>query len=143
MLKKLNFTFQIFFKSKNLKNFMLRIALYFLTNILAILLLSSILEGFEVGGTFSATVFIIFLTFLNFTVVPILKLLALPINLISLGLVNLIINLLVIIFLAGVLEGVAIIGTFAEQLVTTIIILATLFVTNSLVDSYTETKKDN
>ncbi len=121
---------------------MLRIALYFVTNILVILLLSNFLEGFEVSGTFSATIFILFLTFLNITVVPILKLLALPINLISLGLFNLVINLLVILFLAGVLEGVAIIGSFGEQLITTILILATLFITNSLVDGYTESREN-
>jgi putative membrane protein len=117
---------------------MLRAGLYLVSNILVILVLSFILPGLQVEGAFAATVFILLLTLLNLTVVPILQLFTLPINLITLGLSGFIINFLVTVLLVAVLEGITLTGSILEQGVTVIILMIVMSITNTLVNQFLE-----
>lgn len=70
----------------------------FLVRIALIYGFAQIYAGVTLPSFWSTTVFVIVLAFLNITLKPILQLLTLPINLVTLGLFSLVINAVVILF---------------------------------------------
>ncbi len=80
----------------------------FVLNVLIILGMSQVLgNGFPVSGFLSAAIFILVLTLLNWTLIPILKFMTLPLNFLTLGLVGILINGLAVV-LAGVVLNIRI-----------------------------------
>lgn len=112
---------------------MFRIILYFITNILTILVLSSLLPTFEVIGFSAAFMFIVVLTLLNFTVIPVIKFLTFPINFLTLGLFHGLINILTIGLVANTIRGVDLSGNTTDKFFTALIITFSLSVIHSLV----------
>jgi putative membrane protein len=112
---------------------MFRVLFYFVANIIAILGLSNLLPNFEVSNLTAAFMFIIFLTLLNFTVIPIIKFLTFPINFLTLGLFNALINIVTVGLVANSVKGVELFGTFTEKTLTLLLIVITLSVVQSLV----------
>ena len=78
--------------------------LRFLVNLVVIFGLSRILPGFMELSLTQAGLFVVVLGLLNWTIVPIVKILALPLNFLTLGLVGFIINGLAVSF-TGYLVG--------------------------------------
>ena len=80
----------------------------FILNIVVVLGFSSLFQtGFPIHGIGQAAVFIVILTLLNWTLIPILKFMTFPLNILTLGLVGILINGLAVV-LAGVILNVKI-----------------------------------
>jgi putative membrane protein len=114
---------------------MLKALAYLIVNALAILGLSYLLPNFEVNNYVAAIFFILILTLLNWTVVPVLKFFAFPFNLLTLGLVNGIISLLGISFASWLVDGVDIGGGFWTQAFVTLIIAVVLAVSSGIIEN--------
>ncbi|SEM45462.1 putative membrane protein [Syntrophus gentianae] len=72
---------------------------------LSVLLVAYLLEGIKVSGFFSALMAAAMLGFLNVFFRPILLVLTLPVNLLSLGLFTFLINALILKMASGVISG--------------------------------------
>jgi putative membrane protein len=77
---------------------------------LSLLLTAALLPGIRVGGVFSALVAAAFLGIFNALLRPVLIILTLPINILTLGLFTLVINGLMLQLVASVIKGVEIDG---------------------------------
>ncbi|MDZ4676624.1 MAG: phage holin family protein [Oligoflexia bacterium] len=75
---------------------------------IALMATSYFLSGFQVGGFLSALVISVVIGFANFFIKPILVLLTLPLNIITLGLFMIIINGVILRFCAAVLPNFSI-----------------------------------
>jgi len=92
---------------------MLRIIGYLVANV-AVLMLLNFFPNVDIR-VIPAMVFVVFLTLLNWTIVPIIKLLALPINFLTFGLINGIINLIVLLIMMNVIKGIDINAGLIQQ----------------------------
>lgn len=99
----------------------------FLGTILALLLSAYVLEGFEVDSLYAAIIVAVILGIINITLKPIVLLIALPLQVITLGLFTFIVNALFLLFVASFVQGFAIAG-FVPALLGALIIAATLWV---------------
>src|SRR5689334_6796738 len=82
--------------------------LRWILNALALLVVSYIVPGFEVASFWWALVVALVLGLVNALVRPILLVLTLPINILTLGLFTFVINALMILLVANLLEGFAV-----------------------------------
>jgi putative membrane protein len=112
---------------------MLKIPLYFVVNIISILALSKLLPTFEVTGLFAAFMFVVFLTLLNITVIPVIKFLTFPINFITLGLFHGLVNIITIGIVANTIVGVQLSGTNTDKFLTSFVIAISLSVAHAFV----------
>lgn len=80
---------------------------------LALLLTSYLVEGIQVKGFFSALLAAAFLGILNAIIRPVLILLTLPINILTLGLFTFVINALLLMMVSGVVSGFNVTGFWA------------------------------
>ncbi len=97
----------------------------------AILLAAYLIDGIEVGGFFSAFAAAAILGLLNLFFRPILLLLTLPINILTLGLFTLVINALMLMMASGVIPGLRIQG-FWPALWGSLVISAVSWLMNTL-----------
>lgn len=72
---------------------MIDAALFFTINTIILFILSNVLDNFSVGSILASIAFLIVLTVLNWTIVPVLRFLSMPINLLLFGLVGFLINI--------------------------------------------------
>ncbi|MFA7286596.1 MAG: phage holin family protein [Patescibacteria group bacterium] len=77
---------------------------------LALLAIANIVPGIELAGPFYAFVVALLLALVNLTFKPILILLTLPFNILTLGLFTFVINAFLIWFVAGIADGFSITG---------------------------------
>ena len=98
----------------------------------AIYIAGSILSGFSVGGWSSAFVAALVLGLINFTVKPILKILTLPLTLLTLGLFLFVVNGIAIYLMGMVVSGVHVNGMISAILASIVISLITMAFTNLL-----------
>lgn len=89
----------------------------FLGTVFAVLLAAYLIPGFAVEGFYTAAIVALILGFLNITIRPVLILLTLPLNLLTLGLFSFVINAALIFFIASFVDGFTLIGTFADQFI--------------------------
>ncbi|MBV6644590.1 MAG: phage holin family protein [Cyclobacteriaceae bacterium] len=82
-------------------NFFVRLIL----SSVAVLVVAYLLPGVEVNSFFTAFVLAIVLSFLNYTVKPILIVLTIPITVVTLGLFLLVINALVVLLADSLISG--------------------------------------
>jgi len=113
---------------------MIRTVLYLIANILAVLGLSWLLPGFEVSSVWAAAIFLLILTVLHHTIIPVLKVLTLPVNFLSLGFFSLLINLLSVWFVASNIQGVSLIGDFSAQFLNVILVSIGLSLGKGVID---------
>ncbi|WP_036382586.1 phage holin family protein [Muricauda sp. MAR_2010_75] len=83
----------------------MKLILRLLLNALAVVVLSYILPGVGVDSMVTAIIVAVVLSLLNFIVKPILVILTLPITIVTLGLFLLIINAVIILIAANVIDG--------------------------------------
>ena len=110
---------------------MLRLLLYWLLQALALLIVTWIVPGFEVASLGSALVAVLVIGFLNVTLGALLKLITLPLGVLTLGLFFLVINALMLKMAGAVVPGFRV-NSFAAALVGAFV-LAILHVLLSLV----------
>ena len=95
-------------------NVLMRILMYLLLRLIinaaALLLVAYLVPGFEVGGIYAALIVAVILGVLNAIVRPLLIVLTLPINIITLGLFTFIINALILWFVSTFVKGFDITG---------------------------------
>lgn len=89
-------------------------------------------QSFHVDSLGTAVVAAVVLGLLNWTVKPVLHILSLPINILTLGLFSLVINGIIISILAWLMAGMTVSGLFAAILVALVISLV-----NSILDAMT------
>ncbi|HEY4474136.1 MAG TPA: phage holin family protein [Candidatus Paceibacterota bacterium] len=82
----------------------------FLGATLAVLLAAYLIPGFVVSGFYTALIVALVLGVLNITIKPILVLLTLPLNLLTLGLFSFVINAALLLFIASFVEGFTVTG---------------------------------
>lgn len=73
-------------------------------------LLTKVLTGVHIDDFTTALVFALILGILNLIVTPILKILGLPLTILTLGLFSLVINAIVVLFAANFVDGMSIDG---------------------------------
>jgi putative membrane protein len=100
------------------------ILIRFLLVVLAIFLAAYVVPGIEVAGFYTAVIVAFVLGVINLTLRPILLLLTLPINLLTLGLFTFVINALLFWFVASFVEGIEVAGfvpAFAGALIVSVV----------------------
>jgi putative membrane protein len=101
----------------------------------AILVTSYLLDGIKIGGLFSAIFSAGLLGILNAFFRPILLVLTLPINILSLGLFTFVINALLLLMASGVIPGFTVSG-FWTALVGSFLISLVSFILNTFIGSH-------
>lgn len=115
---------------------MIKLIFRTIINVVILLGLSQILENFNINGIWSAVLFLIILTLLNWTVVPVIKFFALPLNFLTFGILYLIINIASIFVAANLTSGIEIKGEGFEKYFIALIISVFLALGNGLVNTF-------
>ena len=89
---------------------MLRIATKLLITMLALLFVAEYVPGIFVSGFYIALIVAVILGLINLTLKPILLILTLPINIISLGFFTFVINAFLFWFVSTFIEGLTVVG---------------------------------
>ena len=100
---------------------MIKLIVHFLGTVLAVLLAAYVVPGFVVDSFYIAAVIAVILGILNITIKPLLTLLTLPLNIITLGLFSFVINAVLLLLVASFVEGFHIDG-FVPALVGAVVI---------------------
>ncbi len=103
-------------------------------NTAALLLLPYIISGIQVEGVYTAFISAIILGLLNISIRPLVKLLTLPISILTLGLFALIINALFFWFVASFVDGFSVVG-FWPAFLGALIMSIVSWLTNQLLKS--------
>ena len=90
--------------------------LRWLLNAIAIIISAYVITGVTVTSFWTALWLALFLGLINVTLKPILVLLTLPINLLTLGLFTLVINALLVLLASSVIQGFAVSGFWIAML---------------------------
>ncbi len=78
----------------------------FILNIVIVLGFAELFKsGFPIQGIGQAAVFIVVLTALNWTLIPILKFMTLPLNILTLGLIGILLNGLAVVLAGNILNA--------------------------------------
>jgi putative membrane protein len=88
----------------------MRWLLHWILNAVALLLVSRLVQGFEISGAGSALIAVVVIGLLNATLGLLLKLVTLPISILTLGLFFLVINAVVLWFSSKFVPGFAVTG---------------------------------
>src|SRR3989339_2286563 len=83
----------------------MKILLRWLLNAGALLLIANYLPGMELGGLYSALITVIVLGLVNALIRPIIFILSLPVNILTLGLFTFVINALLFWFVSSIVKG--------------------------------------
>jgi putative membrane protein len=87
---------------------MLRLLLHWILNVLALLIVSHFVQGFEVSNVVSAFVAVVVIGLLNATLGLFLKIITLPLGILSFGLFFLVINAVILWFSSKLVPGFAV-----------------------------------
>lgn len=107
----------------------MKLILRWIINALALLVLTQIIPGFGVSGFYIALVAALVLGLLNAIVRPLLILLTLPLNILTLGLFTFVINAGLIWFMSTFVKGVELTSFWSAMLVA-IVLWAVAVITN-------------
>jgi putative membrane protein len=100
---------------------MLRLLLHWIVNAIALLIVSRIVPGFQVASLGAALIAVIVIGLLNATLGFFLKIITLPLGILTLGLFFLVINAFILKLASGVVPGFAV-KTFAAAIVGAIVL---------------------
>jgi putative membrane protein len=87
---------------------MLRLLLHWILNALALLVVSHFVQGFEVSNVVSAFIAVVVIGLLNATLGLFLKIITLPLGILSFGLFFLVINAVILMFSSKLVSGFAV-----------------------------------
>lgn len=104
-----------------------------LVNALALILVAYLLPGFTFSGFYSALVTVVVLGLINAVIRPLVLLLTLPVNLLTLGLLTFVINALMLWITSTVVKGFTI-DNFTTAIIAALILWAISFLSNWLVN---------
>jgi putative membrane protein len=109
----------------------MRLILRWVINACALLLATQLISGFTVSGVYAALVAVVVLGLLNAVIRPLLILLTLPVNILTLGLFTFVINAALIWLTSTFVKGIAVSG-FLPALAVAVILWAVSTVTSWL-----------
>lgn len=87
----------------------------FLGTVFALLLAAYLIPGFVVDSFYTAAIVALILGVINITLKPLILLIALPLQILTLGLFTFVVNAAFLFFVASFIEGFSLAGTIAEQ----------------------------
>lgn len=93
----------------------------FLGTVAALLTAAYYIPGFQVESLYAAAVVALILGVVNITLKPIVLLIALPLQIITLGLFTFVVNAAFLLFIASFIEGFSIAGNFIEQCISALL----------------------
>lgn len=93
----------------------------FLGTVFALLLAAYVVPGFIIDSLYAAAIVAVVLGIINITLKPLVLLIALPLQLLTLGLFTFVVNAVFLLFIASFIEGFSIAGNFVEQFITALI----------------------
>lgn len=101
---------------------------------LAVAIASYLTPGAHVDGYLTAIIVAVVLAIVNSTIGPILKLLTLPLNILTLGLMSLVINVLMVLLVAEIVPGFTLDGFWTALVFAIILALINMVLGGILVD---------
>lgn len=112
----------------------------FLGTVLALFIAASVVAGFVVDTLYAAAIVAVILGIINITLKPIVLLITLPLQIITLGLFTFVINAAFLLFVASFVQGFSLAGDFIQQFIAAF--LGALIITGVLwlVDLFTKRK---
>lgn len=110
------------------------IILRWIVNALALLLVAYIVPGFVLTGLYPALIAALILGLANAIVRPVLLLLTLPINILTLGLFTFVVNAVLLWFVATIVKGFEI-TSFGTAVLGAVILWVIGMITNALMDT--------
>lgn len=117
----------------------MNILLRWVINAAALILVAEIVPGFHVDSFYHALIAALIIGLLNAVIRPVLILLTLPVNILTLGLFTFVINALLLLFASSFVRGFEVSGFF-PAVFGAILLWAVSVVTNHLIQSANETK---
>lgn len=117
----------------------MKLILRWIINAMALLVVAEIITGFSIDGFYHALIAAFVMGLLNAVIRPLLILITLPVNILTLGLFTFIINAFLLWFMSTFIAGVEISG-FWSAVGAAIILWAVSIVTNHLLK--TDSQKD-
>lgn len=112
---------------------MIRLLAIWFTNALALLVISWIIPGFMIANFYNALMVALVLGFVNAIIRPVVLVLTLPINLLTLGLFTFVVNALMLLFVQSLVKGFFI-SDFTSALLAAIVLWIISFVSNYWAD---------
>jgi len=113
----------------------MHLLLRWLLNAVALLLVAYLVPGFHVSTFYTALIVALVLGILNAVIKPIIVILTLPINILTLGLFTLVINAVLIWFVSTIVKGFTV-DSFWTALVGGVVLWVMSWVTNALTKKY-------
>lgn len=89
----------------------------FLGTVFALLLATYFVPGFVVDTLYAAFIVALILGVINITLKPLVLLIALPLQILTLGLFTFIVNAAFLLFIASFVDGFSLAGNFVEQFI--------------------------
>lgn len=108
---------------------MIFIILRWVLSALTLLIVAELIPGFQVSSFSYALIVAVFIGFANIVIRPILLILTLPVNIITLGLFTFVVNALILLIIAGIIDGFEITG-FGAAFWSALILWALNFIIN-------------
>ena len=87
----------------------------------ALLLAAYVIPGFAVASLYAAAIVALILGIINITLKPLVLLLTLPLQILTLGLFTFVVNAAFLLFIASFVQGFSIAGNFVEQFITALL----------------------
>ncbi len=106
---------------------MLNILIKWILNAVTLIVIAYIVPGFHISSFYTALILVILLGIINITIKPVLLILTLPINILTLGLFTFIINGLLLLFLSSIIKGFNIDGIWPAILASILISILNFF----------------
>ena len=113
----------------------MNILINLLISALAVAIAAYITPGASVDGYLTAIVVAVVLAIVNSTIGPLLKILTLPLNILTLGLVSLIINVLMVLLVAKIVPGFGLDGFWTALVFAVILALVNMVLGGGLIGS--------
>lgn len=110
------------------------ILLRWILNALALILVANIIPGFHVDSLWAALIAALVLGLVNAVIRPVLLLLTLPINILTLGIFTFVINALMILLASSILEGFQV-DSFASAFWASVVLWLISMIVNSIFKS--------
>lgn len=89
----------------------------FFGTVFALLLATQLIQGFVVESLYAAVIVAVVLGIINITLKPIVLLIALPLQIVTLGLFTFVVNAAFLLFIASFIQGFSLAGNFGEQFI--------------------------
>lgn len=110
----------------------------FLGTVLALYIATEVIPGFFVDTLYAAAIVAVILGIINITLKPLVFIITLPLQILTLGLFTFVVNAGFLLFVASFIEGFSLAGTFVDQFVAAFLGALIITLTLWVVDLFTK-----